>query len=477
MTIAAARCGRTGPTGPKQQESTLRVGSGQIELKQFVQRQTIEALAKVREDGRLTPWLAKDWAVSEDGLTITVNLRPGVHFQDGSEASGQVLADALHAGLPSFLGIAFDDVAKIEAVSSEQIALRLKRPSQFVLESLEVQLPKPGSGNVGTGPFVAEPGDTVTEMRANADYYGGRPSIARISIHAYPTVRAAWAEMLRNNIDMVYEVGVDALASLETTTTTRLFYSVRPYQYAILLNPHVPALQTASIRLALNAAIDRSSLVRDALDGHGLASAGPVWPKNWAFSSATGNFTFDPGYATATLQSSDKTKKFTKKAGISFTCLATADEEHLALTVKQQLALFGVEMKVEEASVDRINEAATSRDFDAILAPMISGPTLFRPYLWWHSRGPLNRTGYSSPRVDAALDTIRHARTDQEYRDGVSRFQQSIHDDPPAIFLAWDEHARAVSTKFDVKAEPGADILDSLRLWRPVGHASGADKN
>lgn len=476
VVAGAARCARTGPAGSTRDEATLRIGFGQVELTQFVQRQTIEALAKVREDGRLTPWLARDWNTSSDGLTLTVDLRPGVRFQDGSAADSQVLTNALATALPSFLGIAFDDVDKIEAQSTNQIALRLKRPSQFVLESLEVQLPKPGNNNVGTGPFVAAAREPVTEMRANPNYYGGSPKIARISLNTYPSVRAAWAEMLRNNIDMVYEVGVDALPSLETTTTAKLYYSIRPYQYAILLNPQTPALRAASVRMALNAAVDRASLIRDALDGHGLASAGPVWPKNWAFNSAANTFAFDPGAASKVFKGGAAVKGSLKTV-LSFTCLATADEERLALAVRQQLALFGVDMKVEEVSVPRINEAAGKRDFDAILAPMISGPTLFRPYLWWHSGGPLNRTGYSSRDVDAALDAVRHARTDDEYRRGVEQFQQAIHNDPPAIFLAWDERARAVSNRFAVVAEPGTDILDSLRLWRPVEPRSGADKN
>jgi hypothetical protein len=44
-------------------------------------------------------------------------------------------------------------------------------------------------------------------------------------------------------------------------------------------------------------------------------------------------------------------------------------------------------------------------------------------------------------------------------------------DDPPAIFLAWSERARAISTRFDVPVEPGRDILSTLRLWRPIDQA------
>jgi hypothetical protein len=41
-------------------------------------------------------------------------------------------------------------------------------------------------------------------------------------------------------------------------------------------------------------------------------------------------------------------------------------------------------------------------------------------------------------------------------------------EDPPAIFLVWSHRTRAVSTRFDVQAEPGRDILSTLRSWRPA---------
>ena len=46
-------------------------------------------------------------------------------------------------------------------------------------------------------------------------------------------------------------------------------------------------------------------------------------------------------------------------------------------------------------------------------------------------------------------------------------------DDPPAIFLAWSERARAVSKRFVVPdAEPGRDILSTLRFWKPAEDAA-----
>ena len=82
---------------------------------------------------------------------------------------------------------------------------------------------------------------------------------------------------------------------------------------------------------------------------------------------------------------------------------------------------------------------------------VVSGPSLFRsvPAL------ALRRARQSCRPSTARASTppwiaIRHAASDEEYRAGVAAFQQAIVDDPPAIFLAWGERARAVSRRFEV---------------------------
>jgi hypothetical protein len=49
-------------------------------------------------------------------------------------------------------------------------------------------------------------------------------------------------------------------------------------------------------------------------------------------------------------------------------------------------------------------------------------------------------------------------------------------DEPPALFLAWSERARAISRRFDVPTpEKGRDVMNSIRLWRPAPQAAGTN--
>jgi len=462
--------------------STLRIGVGQVAssaglgLRQLVQPLTIEGLASFPDDGHPRPWLAKDWTVSSDGVALTVNLVPDAKFHDGTPLTGALVAQALQATLPDTMGPTLEDVDGVSAPNDHQVIVRFRRPSPFILDLLEVPIPKPGAPTVGTGAYVLPDPKSLTELRGNDNYYLGRPAIDRVLVTAFPSVRAAWAELLRGRIDMLWDVGTDALESLETSTNVSMFTYTRRYQYILAFNTMSAALPQP-LRRALNMAVDKAALVREALNGRGLVSTGPVWPHNSAYRADFPAFRFDSQAAAATL--SDKRDAGHGAGRWQFTCLVPPDavNERIALVLKQQFAAVGVDMSIEELSMDRIFDALKNRRFDAALIEGVSGPTLLRPYQLWHSKGAANPGGLGGPSMDVALDRIRHAASDEEYARAVASFQQTTVDDPPAIFLTWIQRSRAVSKRFMVPStEPGRDIMATFRLWQPVTEAPRASQ-
>ncbi len=390
-------------------------------------------------------------------------------FHDGTPVTSAIVAQIVQSELPKGLGPAFQDIAGVRALSDTEIEISQKRASPFLSEALDFPIEKPGASGVGTGPFSFASGQGTIEMKANNDYYLGRPIIQRIVMQSYPTVRAAWAEMLRGKVDMLYEVGSDALDSLGASSQVGVYTFPRAYTYVIVLNARRPALAPGAVRQALASAIDRPRLIREGLSNHGTTADGPVWPHHWAYNQTFPTFQYDAVGASKAL-----------KGRLRFTCIFAEGPlyERLALAVQKQLADVDVDMQIEVVTIDELVARVTKRgDFDAVLFDAQLGPTLFRPYQWWHSGGPKNYGGFSSAKVDAALDTIRYAANEAEYAAAVLEFQRAMIADPPAIFLAWGERARAVSRRFDVQTEAGHDVLSAVRLWKPAADARAANRN
>jgi ABC-type transport system substrate-binding protein len=158
-----------------------------------------------------------------------------------------------------------------------------------------------------------------------------------------------------------------------------------------------------------------------------------------------------------------------------FNCLVYPPLERIALIIQKQLFEVGVDMTIELAKVGDIVGRAARGNFDAFLLWQSSGRSLTFPYLFWHSPEPgrpvFLQSGYTA--ADAALDRVRYAPNDGEFRGAVAAFQQAIHDDPPAVFLAWEERVRAVNRTFHVPPQdPGRDVTYSLWRWRPAAQMS-----
>jgi peptide/nickel transport system substrate-binding protein len=470
--IVAPAC-RSSTGISERQPVTLRIGFGlaagttpEIGIQQTARNIALDGLVRVSRDGRAIPVLAESWSTSNDGLIWNIRLRSST-FHSGKPADAESIRHILRAQLPAALGPAVEDIADIRATSDHDLQFSLRQRSTFLLERLDVAIHELASDLSGTGPFLVGNSETnQVEMKANNAYYGGKPLIDRVTLMPYTSVRSAWADMLRGKVDMLYDVGVDALDSLESSTDVKIFTFQRGYAYLLLLNVRRPYLADAGFRRALNAAIDRDRLIADGLRGHGAPALGAVWPHHWAHAADLPQFSYRPRPLTSELARRHLKILFGEKS-----------LERLALVIQRQLQAINVETELELVPGEQVVPRLQAGDFDAVLSDYIQGPNLVRPYLFWHSGAPYNFGHYSNSQVDAALDAIRHAADDSAYKAGVTAFQRAIVDDPPAVFLAWRERARAVSTRFQVPAEPQNDILASLHLWRPVVGERRASRN
>jgi peptide/nickel transport system substrate-binding protein len=491
--VFLASCSRPSSTVAQEQRpnpTTLTIGfpypSGQDALhgvEQAARLASLEGLTTQNISGRPVARLAEDWSQSADGLTWTIKLRATAVFHDGSPVSATEVKDSLERFLrtsQSRFYPGLQHISSITAVGPYQVAIQLREPSSLLLDDLETPITKVDAKGmvIGTGPYVvtATSKDEVV-MTAFPKYYRGISSIDRIVWHVYPTVRTAWAAAMRGEADFLYEVGPESREFLELEGSVTLFPFLRNYVYALVFNAKHTAFQSPEIRRALNYGIDRKALVERAFRGHGITASGPAWPLHWAYDSSTLSFPYDPERAAASVEQAlgSRTRASSSSRHVQFTCMIPENFqlwERLALFVQRDLADIGVDMALHSVPFDEFNRRLAARDFDAVLMEMVSGFSVSRPFFFWHSAGLSNFSGYSSPQTDAALEGIREARNESDYRDSFRRFQLAMFEDPPAIFLAWGESARAVSRRFSVVKAPGGDIRMSISDWKLASEAA-----
>ena len=445
-------------------------------IRQLVSSLTGERLFGLNNEGRAEPRLVERWERSADGLVWTFALRSGLQFHDGSPVDATQVREILKDALTEPRAPGFLDVESIEATDARTLVVTLNRPSAFLLDDLggySLNVVRDGR-QIGTGPFVLDTSDdTRIVLRAFEHYYAGRPGLDRIELTAYPSVRSAWSAMMRDEIDVLLEVGRDAIEFVEAESRVSVYSFPRSFVLLLGFNQVHPALGNPAVRRALNLAIDRNRLVRETLRGHGLVADGFIWPYYWAFDRTVSVYGFDPDHARRLLDEAGFPVKTTASGPARFrlSCLLPDDValfEGFGLFVQKNLYDVGVALDLEPVPSRILMERFSSGNFDTFLFEMANARSLSWPYRFLHSAAEgspvLLNWGYRG--ADEALDRIRHSADDDQIRAGVSALQRALYDDPPAVFISWDERSRAVSRRFDVPARPGYDVFTSALLWQ-----------
>jgi peptide/nickel transport system substrate-binding protein len=430
---------------------------------------TGETLIIIGGDGRPAPRILESWQPSSDRLVWRFKVRHGVRFHDGTPVTAASLAPLMQAQLRQSSMGAVDEVV---AESDDTVRVTLNQPHAFLLEDISFITAEHNVGDTAfyTGPYVVEHESAERlSLKAVADHYRGKPPIERVEVRTYPDQRNAWSALMRDEIDMLYEVSRESLDFVRSESSIRVAAFIRPYVNLFGFNHAHPRLRDPRVRRALNLAVNRDDLIRSGMAGEGEPATGHVWPQHWAFDPEEAKtIRYDPAEAVRLFEAAGlavRQQPGAMPARLRLQCIVFESLHKLALVLQRQLAMVDVDLQLEAIPSEDMIARLRAGEFESFVFTMASARLLRFPYQFWHSERPMLRHSYSG--ADEVLERVRRANSDEEIKAAVSALQRHFHDDPPAVFLAWDRRSRAVSRRFDVP-DTGEDIYHSIARWKPA---------
>jgi peptide/nickel transport system substrate-binding protein len=258
-------------------------------------------------DGSYVGGLAKDWSVSEDGLTWTFNLKDGIKWHNGEDfkagqeawAINAIMADpdgwaALSGYVGGFSEVTAPDDKTVVIVTEYPVAnmeyrvsfLYAVYPPDFeTFKSAEELQNFTNFAATGTGMFKIKTFDKDTGvliLDANTDYFDGAPKIDQLIFQTFDNSDAMIQALKVGDIDIINEVPPSAYGSvkdLENVTATSI--EGRYFNELIVntVDPNNdpaptgnPALADPVVRQAIALSINKQDIVDIAMQG--LASPG-----------------------------------------------------------------------------------------------------------------------------------------------------------------------------------------------------------
>jgi peptide/nickel transport system substrate-binding protein len=236
-------------------------------------------LVELDLDFQPVPGLAVRWSSSRDGREWTFHLREGVTFHDGSRLEAAIVKknfDRLREGPQKGWLANLDEVIVADRLT---VRFRLKNPN-FIFDS---HLTPPflsivGANAfddknrvvraIGTGPFLLESwrrGETCV-LRANPDYFAGRPAVERLVFRIIRDPEARAMALEAGDVDLIsFRASLTAVERIARDQRFFLLKRAGQTSEVIFLNTDRSPLADRRVRQALAYALDLNKMVTELL--------------------------------------------------------------------------------------------------------------------------------------------------------------------------------------------------------------------
>ncbi|MFI5084312.1 MAG: ABC transporter substrate-binding protein [Actinomycetales bacterium] len=336
-----------------------------------------DSLMRRKPDGSLVPMLATKWEYNTDKTVLTLSLRSGVKFSDGTTLD----ANAVKINLDRFRTGNGPDASTIALVQSVDVkdpatvVLTLKAPDPSLLDNLAnadgfiaspkaIDAGKIATAPVGSGPYTLDAsatvaGSTYTFVKSK-DYWD--PSLQvydKIVVKPITDTTATLNALLSGQVNAAT---VTAKSEAQAKNAGMTEYKFGTDWQGLLFYDRdgkmVPALKDVRVRQAINYAIDKDSLLKQVAKGLGTTTSQVFGTTTDAYDKTLDSaYPYDPAKAKKLLADAGFGSGFT----VSMPNVAGFMDPALTAGIGQNLSDVGIK-------VDWVNVAAA--DF---ISSMIQG--------------------------------------------------------------------------------------------------------
>lgn len=288
------------PYAPEETLDPITCADG---MQQTVGSLLYEGLFRLDRQFQPQPCLCQSYTYDAETYTYTFVLRSGVTFSDGSPLTAADAAAALRrAGDSPRYGARLSDVTAITA-GEGTLTVTLAGPNTGFPALLDIPVVKSGTEGdpapLGTGPYVLTGSGEDACLTARSGWWagGGQPA-ERIALSAAGDRDAM---LYQFSSHAVHLITADLIGTDPITATGNVSYrdADTASLHFIGVNTRAPLLQSAAVRRALSAGIDRETLVSAVLSGHGRAAQAPVSPASSLYPESLDTLYSYDGFASA----------------------------------------------------------------------------------------------------------------------------------------------------------------------------------
>ena len=371
----------------------------------WVCNQLFNGLVQLDSELNILPSIAKNWTISEDGLTYTFNLRNDVYFHKhelfGKDSTRTVIANDFTYSLNRLKdekiaapgSWVLNKVANFRAVNDTIFEINLTQPFPAFIGLLSMKycsvVPKEvadyygtdfRSNPIGTGPFKFKRWEENIKLvfRRNNLYFEtdeqgtSLPYLEAVAITFLPDKQSEFLQFAQGNIDFLNSLDAsykDELLTADGKLRAKYAETVDmirgPYlntEYlGFYLDSETPEIKSELIRKAINYGFDRKKMMIYLRNGIGNPANGGFIPKGLPGHDTTIGFTYQPDKAKQLVE------QFKKESGITnpeITLVTSSNYLSFCEFIQRELEKTGLTINVDVMPESTLRSARSNGKVD-----------------------------------------------------------------------------------------------------------------
>ncbi len=441
------------------------------------------------EDMNVVSDLAKEWEVSDDGLTWTFILHEGVKWQDGEPFTAEDVKFTFEYIRDNELGYFVDYVAAMEDIQASDehtVVITLSEPLAWMPNILIPILPEhiwkdidPEEANsdyenaepVGTGPFqvIEHVTGEYTRMAVNKDYFKGSLKIDEVIFQTFANADLMVEALKRGDIDAItscpgaqfkalQEEAPEGIALLDAMTPA--FTELAMNTWDDPASNGNPLLRDPKVRAAMEHAIDRDKVLEVAFFGYGEAGSTlvPAVYDFWHLELDADEFrSFDIEKSKEILEEagykvgSDGIRVSADGEPLAFKVLVRSespDSQKAAKLIKEWFKEAGIDFQVEVIDEGTLTDRIYEGDFDLFIWGWFVDvdPSSILKIMTTDEIMSWNDCFYSNPEYDEIFKRQQFTLDPDERQEQILELQRMVYEDAPYIILSYDPELQAYRT-------------------------------
>ena len=385
----------------------------------------------------MQPELATSWTIADDGSSMTLQLREGVSFHDGTPFNAAAVEYSIERALDTDLNAPHTSdisaVASVDVLSDYKVRINfdgfngavipgLANEAGMIVSPTAAETEGFARNPVGTGPFRFvewRSGDRIVGTR-NPDYWRtdaeGRtlPYLDDVTIRIIPNTAVKILEARSGEVQLVDTVQVQDFPAIEAAEGIELIEKPTGIHQFLAFNTSGAPFDDPELRRAVLMAIDNAAIEQVVSQGYGVLTPTLVPPSEFIYDASLTPTAFDLEAAIAAREALgfDET--------ITISVIQRDPDTQIAQIIQAMLGQAGYDVAVEimerGAWVNNVRAANHEIGLLRINVPRID-PSLVFTSLMGRNAG-LNFAAYSNDELFDLIDAA-HTEVDRDTRQAL----------------------------------------------------------